>query len=341
MVFNKWEKDSKGEWYYLGSDGTMQTGWITDDGGHDYYLYSDGLRATNWSKIGDDWYWFDGSSGKMQKNSAVIYNNDTYYFGNDGKMYKGEWIQVGNNSYQFDLSGKLYSMVLDISGKKRYFNSKYEELDDGACKEDYTSEAIQIIALAGFIKAGMAAYVILADGTAVKAQQIIGEGETVAEGESNATVELIEKAKNITEFNNPSDPFRDVFGPGSESNPEEWNNIIEKLKESGVEVVYREGALGYGPLREGEPGQILIDPNASISALEHEYSYFLEAEANGFPSAAESYQNWEARIADEAKAYNIEIEEAKRLGLDNVAEQLQKNFEAEKQYIIERFGPIE
>lgn len=55
----------------------------------------------------------------------------------------------------------------------------------------------------------------------------------------------------------------------------------------------------------------------------------------------ESYQNWEARIVDELKAYTIEIEEAKRLGLDSVAEQLEKNFATEKQYIIERFGPIE
>lgn len=128
---------------------------------------------------------------------------------------------------------------------------------------------------------------------------------------------------------------------GSESNPEEWNKLIKELEENGVEVVYREGAMGYGPLRKGEPGQIQIDPDASMSALRQEYSHFLEAKANGFPSAAESYQNWEARIADELKSYNIEIEEAKRLGLDNVAEQLQKNFEAEKQYIIERYGPIE
>ncbi|WP_145049234.1 hypothetical protein [Paenibacillus xylanexedens] len=42
----------------------------------------------------------------------------------------------------------------------------------------------------------------------------------------------------------------------------------------------------------------------------------------------------------ELKAYTIEIKEAKRLGLDNIAEQLQKNFEAEKQYILDRYGPI-
>ncbi|MFJ6267106.1 hypothetical protein ACIQGW_19285 [Lysinibacillus xylanilyticus] len=59
----------------------------------------------------------------------------------------------------------------------------------------------------------------------------------------------------------------------------------------------------------------MIDPDASMSALRHEYSHFLEAKSNGFPSAAESYQNWKARIADELKAYTIEIEEAKRLGL--------------------------
>jgi|GEM_PF-1431969 len=152
---------------------------------------------------------------------------------------------------------------------------------------------------------------------------------------------IIENAKKITEFDNPADPFRDAFGAGSKSHPEEWNKLVKELEDSGVEVVYREGAMGYGPLRKGEPGQILIDPDASMSALRHEYSHFLEAKSNGFPSAAESYQNWEARIADEIKAYTIEIEEAKRLGLDNVAEKLQKNFEAEQQYIIDRYGPID
>lgn len=162
------------------------------------------------------------------------------------------------------------------------------------------------------------------------------------EGTGDAKLDdIIEKGKKITNFDNPADPFRDVLGAGSKSHPEEWNKLIKDLEENRVEVVYREGGLGYGPLRKGEPGQVLLDPNASMSALKHEYSHFLEAKANGFPSAAESYQNWEGRIADELKAYTIEIEEAKRLGLDNVVEQLQKNFEDEKQYIIDRFKPID
>lgn len=92
--------------------------------------------------------------------------------------------------------------------------------------------------------------------------------------------------------------------------------------------------------RKGEPGQLLIDPDASFSALQHELSHFIQAQRQGFPSAVEKYEDWNGRIADEYKAYSIEISEAKELGLENVVKQLQKNFEAEKQYIIERYGPI-
>ncbi|WP_374016275.1 hypothetical protein ABU162_18345 [Paenibacillus thiaminolyticus] len=64
----------------------------------------------------------------------------------------------------------------------------------------------------------------------------------------------IENAKRITHYDNPADPFRDAFGAGSKSHPEEWNKLIKDMEENGVEVVYRERALGYGPLRKGEPG---------------------------------------------------------------------------------------
>ncbi|WP_177206973.1 hypothetical protein [Bacillus sp. 491mf] len=125
---------------------------------------------------------------------------------------------------------------------------------------------------------------------AQNANRLSGE-KLPAEGAGKATDELIENAKKITKFDNPADPLRDVFGRGSESNPEEWNKLINELEENGVEVVPGEGAMGYGPLRKGESEQILIDLDASMSALRHEYSHFLEAKANGFPSAAESYQN--------------------------------------------------
>lgn len=99
--------------------------------------------------------------------------------------------------------------------------------------------------------------------------------------------------------------------------------------------------MGYGSLKKGKPGQPIIDPDVSYSAIQHEYSHYLEAKSKGFPLAAEPYQDWEGRIANELKAYTTEIEEAKRLELNNVVEQLKKNFEAEKQYIIDRYGSIE
>lgn len=161
------------------------------------------------------------------------------------------------------------------------------------------------------------------------------------EGVGEVSKELIENGKKITKFDTPSDPIRDILGSGLKSNPKEWNKIIKELEDSGVEVVYRKGTMGYGPLKKGVPGQIVIDPEASLSALQHERSHFIEAQSKKFPSASEAYQDWEGRIDDELKAYTLEIEEAERLGLDNVAEQLQKNFESEKQYIIDRYGFID
>ncbi|MEE4562747.1 hypothetical protein [Paenibacillus polymyxa] len=76
----------------------------------------------------------------------------------------------------------------------------------------------------------------------------------------------IQNAKKITQFDNPADPFRDVIGSGSKFHPEEWNRLIKEMEENGVEVVHREDAMDYGPLRKGKPGQLLIDPEASMSA---------------------------------------------------------------------------
>ncbi|MCL1852617.1 MAG: hypothetical protein FWF88_06245 [Peptococcaceae bacterium] len=143
----------------------------------------------------------------------------------------------------------------------------------------------------------------------------------------NVAPEVIENGKTIKTFTHKADPVRDVLGPGRESHPEEWNRMIKELEENGVEVRYREGTMAYGPHPsiKGEPGQIIIDPDASISALEHEYAHFLQAEKSGFPNMRESYTDKAARIARETDSYAIEIQRAKDLGLDNVVQQLEKN----------------
>ena len=78
-----------------------------------------------------------------------------------------------------------------------------------------------------------------------------------------------EQEKKITQFECPDDPIREILGRGMDSNPEEQNRIIKELQNSGVEIICREGVLGYAPHPSisGEPGQFLIDPNASILAI--------------------------------------------------------------------------
>ena len=143
--------------------------------------------------------------------------------------------------------------------------------------------------------------------------------------------EIIEQGRRITHFDCPDDPIREILGRGMDSNPEEWNHIIKELQDSGVEIVYREGVLGYAPHPSvnGIPGQFLIDPNASISALEHEYLHFIQAQNAGFPSMRGAFEDTTARIANETASYAVEIQWAQELGLDNVVEQLQKNLQKE------------
>ncbi|WP_432665091.1 hypothetical protein R9X47_02350 [Wukongibacter baidiensis] len=67
---------------------------------------------------------------------------------------------------------------------------------------------------------------------------------------SEITDEFIENVKKVTKFDSPDDPFRDVFGRGSESHPEEWNKLIQELEENGVEEVPRKGAMATGLLEK-------------------------------------------------------------------------------------------
>ena len=143
--------------------------------------------------------------------------------------------------------------------------------------------------------------------------------------------EIIEQGKRIIHFDCPDDPIRDILGRGIDSNPEEWNHIIKELQDSGVEIIYREGVMGYAPHPSvnGKPGQFLIDPNASISALDHEYLHFKQAQNAGFPNMQGAFEDSASRIANETASYAVEIQRAEELGLDNVVEQLQKNLQEE------------
>lgn len=108
---------------------------------------------------------------------------------------------------------------------------------------------------------------------------------------------------------------------------------------SSHQVEYREGNMAYAPgMTEGSPGQLVIDPNASLSALKHEYRHFLDAQAEGFPSfGKQMFEDPKARVIKELRAYMVEIKEADRLGLKEISEQLFENYRKERAWIVNQY----
>src|SRR5579859_4589527 len=80
-----------------------------------------------------------------------------------------------------------------------------------------------------------------------------------------------------------ADPARDVLGPASVSHPDGIAQMRQTLTDAGVEVVDRPGAMAYSPgLSPGQPGQMIIDPDASYSAWLHEYQHAMDDQAIGW-----------------------------------------------------------
>jgi len=146
-------------------------------------------------------------------------------------------------------------------------------------------------------------------------------------------------AIDIGYMKNNADPMREAVGSGRVSSPEEWNSIIQDLEKNGVEITYREGSMAYAPgLTDGSPGQLVIDPDASLSALRHEYQHFLDAQADGFPSfGKQMFEDPKTRVIKELRAYLVEIKEADRLGLKEVSEQLFENYRQEREWITNQY----
>lgn len=87
-------------WYYLGTSGAMQTGWV-NDGGTWYWLTSSGAMATGWQNIGGTWYYFN-ASGAMQTGWQKI-DGSWYCFAASGAMLHDCW--AGN--YYLGSSGAM------------------------------------------------------------------------------------------------------------------------------------------------------------------------------------------------------------------------------------------
>lgn len=130
------------------------------------------------------------------------------------------------------------------------------------------------------------------------------------------------------------DPAKSIYGPGKTSHPLEWNQTIDGLKNSGVEVVEKaNGTMGYAPKTDFNPPQLNLDGTASYSALMHEQQHYLDDLADGF-RGWESLVDKQFRLQTEFNAYMNEIKLAEQAGNKALANQLYENFIIERNQIL-------
>jgi uncharacterized protein YukE len=124
------------------------------------------------------------------------------------------------------------------------------------------------------------------------------------------------------------DPMLEIQGPGRGS--PEFDGLVADLEAAGFEVEIRTGGtLAYSP-SSGQPGKIILNPDASMSALSHEALHASDDAANGFPGMGFYIQNPGARWSMEYNAYLQEIRVARLLGRYDIARRLLANARAER-----------
>jgi hypothetical protein len=123
------------------------------------------------------------------------------------------------------------------------------------------------------------------------------------------------------EFKTYDDPARDVFGKAADSHPKLLKSIKKQLKSMGVVIIEEGSNMAYGTSTAGKPGNVRIDPNASISAWIHEFTHAKDDQKSGWSGSRilfdeKIHAEWERR------AYDAEIDFALKYGYNKLANQL-------------------
>ena len=115
-------------------------------------------------------------------------------------------------------------------------------------------------------------------------------------------------------FRSESDLLQSRLGPARLSHPEEYAQIMNELKTAGVEIDWRAGNLAYSPTKGGA-GRIVLDPDASIGALRHEFQPFKDIQSAGYPGGMGYWIGWPREFARiEVRGYLQEISMARATG---------------------------
>lgn len=123
---------SGGWWYYMGSDGVMQSSRWLSYGGDWYYLTEDGSARVGWLKYNDNWYYFD-ENGTMCTGWAQA-DGEWHYFNSDGVM-QYDWQKIGGAWYYLD-HGKMQKGWAEINGKWYYFSAEGKMQTGWQCIKD-------------------------------------------------------------------------------------------------------------------------------------------------------------------------------------------------------------
>ncbi|NUQ91019.1 MAG: hypothetical protein HOQ43_21460 [Glycomyces artemisiae] len=161
------------------------------------------------------------------------------------------------------------------------------------------------------------------------------EAESGRAGESSQDPDRADPAGDPPPYRSDADPAADVFGPGRESNPAEWNALLDEARALGVDIVQDTNNIGYAPgLRPGQPGQLQIPEDASYSALLHEMNHLRDDQALGWGGFEPAYDP-DFMSQSEADAYQVEIDYANEQGQPGLAADLEALRDARLQQIAD------
>lgn len=142
--------------------------------------------------------------------------------------------------------------------------------------------------------------------------------------EINAQKRAEYKGNRNNKLNTYFDPVREKIGSAEESNPEELRQFMDECRNKGVKICRDRSGMAYQPSPSpGKPGQIIMEPEASISAWYHEMQHMHDDEASGW-NGFRIMINPENIKEFERRAYDIEIEFAKRKGYNDIVKRLEQ-----------------
>lgn len=109
-------------YYYMGSDGSMQTGIVKANDGRLYYMGEDGTvqKKAQWIEQ-DGKRYFCNAEGILYQNRFIKFGDTYYYCGNDAAIVKGTTQAVNGVLYRFDSNG----IMIKEGGWGEYKGNKY------------------------------------------------------------------------------------------------------------------------------------------------------------------------------------------------------------------------